>query len=524
MAAMNIYVDGTALDNGSSRKIYGQFQVQEVTGVGISVTAAVFLEAATTDALQELWESTKELFQKKDATVIVTLDSAVDTPLEYISPLDGKHDDVITSIEISAGKDNTDTSMWCVFTCTASSNEADADGQLGDILCTTTYDSARIVSIEASGVFTTTFDESATTGLTINSVSNSGGKAVFNVASGAPTYVEGMRIKVSGTTNYQSPSEWHKVTGITGNAITTDTDFAGTDTGTLDVGEATSGLANYQAQKSTILTSCLTTDSDGSRNSSSEMALTGESIQVNDDDNIAIFSLQADWMEVEISAAGAGAAARTFNLKLSTTQPDAWQSSVGGARPLLIEVIGSVTFDRDALGRAVKDSDWNTIASKVESEVRSKSGQSDAKRLNLTVDTSGQDNTISFSASYLAINTEHFTYQSIENEVSTLNFQEWRDADGFHTFQKAPGPDDVMYSISINRSGPSLINIEPPAPQFTLDGDPALFINVSKQQGKQGQIEYDEFNDVWLQKGTWTFKKVDLRPGAAIGDLKLGVE
>lgn len=524
MSEMNLYVDGTALDNGSWRKIFGQFQVQEVTGTGIVITAAALLEAPDTDTLQERWETTKTQFQKKDSHVIVTLDSAVDTPLEDISPLDGKHDDIVVSVEISSGKDNTDTSLWIVVTVNAATSEEDENGQLGDILCTKVYDAARTLSISAQGVFTSTFDETATTGLTLSSVSNSGGKAVFNVASGAPTFEAGMRIKVSGTTNYDTPSPWHVVTGIAGNAITTETDYVADDTGTLDVGEVTTGLANYQAQKGTILSGCLLTDSDGSRNSSSGMALTGESVEVNDDDNTCVFSLSSDWMEYEIDSSGDGAAARTFNLSVATTQPDAWQESEAGPRPLMVNATGSVTFDRDDLGRAVKDSDWNTIESKVESAIKTKTGQNDIKRLSLQVQTSGQNNAINFSAAYMAINTDHFTYQQVHNESRTLNFQDWRDADGYHTFQKAPGPDDVVVSISVNRTGPDLLDIKPDAPLETLEGEPALFIEVGKKQGKQGTFEYDEIDEVWIQRGTWNFKKIDLRPGYNITDMKLGIQ
>src|SRR5690606_36059855 len=213
------------------------------------------------------------------------------------------------NVVFAEGKEHTATSGWLEFTCAATTNEADENGQLGDIVCTKVYDAGRIVAITANGQFTSTFDEADVTGLTISSVSNSGGKAVFNVASGAPTYVAGMKLKVNGTTNYDAPNEWHKITGITGNAITTDTTYIANDTGTAQVGTPSTGLANFVAQRSTILSGCLLTDSDGTRNSSSGMALTFESRTVNDDDESCIFSLGSSWMEYEISTSGDGNAA-----------------------------------------------------------------------------------------------------------------------------------------------------------------------------------------------------------------------
>lgn len=525
MADMNVYVDGVALDNGTTRRIFGQFRVNELIGTGINMSCAVLLTAATPLALQQLWDSTKDAFQKKDVRVIFTLDPAAGTPMEDISPLDGKHEEIVCQVSISEAKDNTNTSMWVEFNCSASTSLVTTDGQLGDILCNKVYDAARIVSITASGIYRTTLDETATTGLTLSSVSNSGGKAVFNVASGAPTYVPGMRIKVAGTTNYQAPSPWHIVTGITGNAITTETAYIADDTGTLDVGEAKTGLVNYNAAKGSILTNCLLTDSDGSRNSSSGMALTGETVQVNDDDETCLFSLNSDWMEVEISSSGAGAAARTFNMSIQTSQPQDWQETVAGQRPIIVTAVGSVVFDKDALGRVVRDSDWNTIKSKVESEIRSKTGQQDLKRLDLIVSTSGQTNAINFTASYIGINLDHFAYDLVETEQHQLMFNHWRDADGYHTFQKAPGPDEVIRVITVNRTGPNLVDITPPQPTQTLDGQPAFYVQTNKGFGKQGTFVYDEVDNVYKQQGTYTFMKVNLRPGAtaSIQDLQLGV-
>lgn len=522
MGTMQIYVDGTALDNGSGRRIFGQFRVSEVLGSGIVISCAVFLQAATADAFQELWATTKASFQKKDARVVVTLDTAADTPLEDISPLDGKHQDVLCNIVFAEAKEHTATSAWLEFTCAATTSEADPNGQVGDIICTKIFDAGRIVAITANGVFASTFDDDAVTGLTISSVSNSGGKAVFNVAAGAPTFVSGMKLKVNGTTNYDAPYEWHTITGITGNAITTDTTYIATDTGTAQVGTPSTGLANYLAQRGTILSSCLLTDSDGTRNSSSELALTHESRTVNDDDESCTFSLGSSWMEFEIDTSGAGNSARTFDLQLDTTQPNDWQD-IGGTRPMLINVKGSVTFDKDTLGRTIKDADWLVIESKVQTAVKNKSGQQDAKRLALTVSTSAQTNTITFNATYLARNLDHFSYSQVVTESEQLVLHKYRDGDGKHTVQKAPGDTELVQSITVNRSGPNLVSIEPTAPTQTLDGKAAFFLCTARSRGKEGSFTYDEVSGVYNQQGTWVFTRFDLRPGASIQDLKLGV-
>ena len=525
MGTMQVYVDNTALDNGSSRRIFGQFRVAEVMGQGIVLSCAVLIQAATVEALQELWASTKTAFQKRDVRVIFTLDTAADTPLEDVAPLDGRHQDVSCNIVIAEAKEQTATSLWLEFTCAATSSDAPkdgVDGQLGDFIITTVYDGARTVAVTARGIFRPVFDEDFVTGLTITSVTNSGGKAVFNVASGAPTFVAGMRLKVTGTANYQAPSQWHEVTGIVANAITTNTLYIANDTGTAQVGKMLTGLTNYVNHRSTLLTGKLLTDSDGTRNSSSELALTHESREVNDDDQTCAFILGSSWMEFEIADSGDGNAARTFDLEVTTTQPDDWQDAAG-PRPLLINVKGAVTFDRAMLARTIKDADWLVIEAKVQTAVKNKVGQQDAKRLSLVVSTSGQSNVVSFQATYVAKNLTHLSYHLTVVESEQLVLHRYRDADGYHTVQKAPGKPDVVQTITVNRTGPGLVSIAPPNPTETLDGVPALFINSSRNRSKEGTYTMDEVTGVYTQTGTWTFDKFDLRPGASIQDLTSGV-
>ncbi len=522
MGTMQVYVDNNALDNGSSRRIFGQFRVAEVMGQGIVMSCAVLIQAATAEALQELWASTKADFQKRDVRVIFTLDTAADTPLEDISPQSGRHQDVSCNIIIAETKEHTGTSLWLEFTCAAVSSDPSTDGRVGDIVVTTVYDGARTVAITARGMYRPTFDDDFVTGLTISSVTNSGGKAVFNVASGAPTYVAGMRLKVTGTSNYQTPSQWHEITGIVGNAITTNTTYVATDTGTAQVGKTITGLAGYLAVKSTLLSGKLLTDSDGTRNSASEMALTHETLDVNDDDQTCAFILGSSWMEYEISSTGDGNSARTFDLEVTTAQPDDWQDAAG-PRPMIISVKGAVTFDRATLARTIRDADWLVIEAKVQAAVRDKSGQQDAKRLSLVVSTSGQSNVITFQATYVSRNLLHLSWHMTVVESEQVVLHRYRDADGYHTVQKVPGKPDVVQTITVNRSGPGLVSIEPPNPTETLDGMPALFFNSSRNRSKEGSYTLDELTGVYTQTGTWTFDKLDLRPGASIQDLITGV-
>lgn len=273
---------------------------------------------------------------------------------------------------------------------------------------------------------------------------------------------------------------------------------------------ATSGLAQYTAARSTLLTTYLGVDADGGRDGTTGLALTGENVQrVDEDDNLVFVTLSSEEIVVDFSSE---AALRGSELSIQTSEPDAWPDQAGaGPRPTYITVSGRASVDKDALSGDLHDV-WAKIRSDVESEMKDQTGDTDAELLSLNIRSDRKASTLSFDAVYIAANTVVFSYARVEQESETPGFRVYVDADGGEVVQKRPGDNPTTRVISINRTGVGLVDLNPrfEGIQFGLGVLAAgFYIFAGRDDQQEGPNQTGDFNNVYTQQSTFIYRRTN---------------
>ncbi len=360
---LQVNVDGNDLDNGSWRYI--------VEGVGDDISLDntrmlvidFVIEANDAATLSTRWQSTRDDFIKANPRATINLDDTQGELFADVSQNDGVHTVTKTTVGVVGGKGQTDYSLYCRLFIEASVtlfNQGGATGSGGTtytglidkINRVTTYDAGRTEGRDLLMTFGATFDDDGgLTVATVVSVADSGGKAVFTISEVPPTFAEGMRLELTSSTsaNGDGYAGVHLVTAINvgGKTITTDTAFDGDETGSGKLGQITTGEANYQASRGTILTDLLGVSSDGTRDATTGLYLAMEKKEHDDEnENQVTVLLQARYAETELT--GINDAQRDLDVTVSETEPHEWDTG-GGTKPVYLAVTGSIACDRDEL-------------------------------------------------------------------------------------------------------------------------------------------------------------------------------
>lgn len=360
---MQVTVDGNNLDNGSWRFIVEDMG-EDISLDNVLVRVVDFVVQGNTAAeLTSRWASTRADFIKANPRCTFNLDDSQTTLLDDVSPNDGRFNSVKSTVGLVGGKGHTAFSLYCRLYVEASVVLFNAGGAGGagsinttytgmtdKLVRTRTFDSGRIQSRDVLISFAGQF--SATTlAVTIASVANSGGKAVFTIAEVPPAFAEGMRLRVdsSSTVNGAGYAGIHFVTAINvaGKTITTDTAYDGSETGAGYLGVFTTGEALYQAARSSILTDLMGTEADGSRDATTGLYLALEKTEdENENSSNVTVLLQSRWAETELT--GINDAQRDLDVEISETEPAEWDPG-GGTKPIYLTAEGSIVCDADEL-------------------------------------------------------------------------------------------------------------------------------------------------------------------------------
>lgn len=433
--ALNISVDSVNLDNGTDRLIYGQ-PINDRSTSGVHLIRVNFkIEAATTAALQALWDSTKTAFVTKDKRVIFNYDDGAGTPLEDLEQGVNTVTGIITSVTQIEGIASSANVINAVLDVVAALEPTEGlPGQVGEIV-------------------TTKFLTAANT-----------------------------------------------------EARTVTAQFGNSDDG------LTSAAANYAAARASLLTTFLGVDSDGGRDGTTGLAKTGENVQsLDEDENLVIVTLSSEEIPVDFSSEPA---LRGNDLIIKTIEPENWsQDDAAGERPTVISVSGRSVVDQDALSGSLHDV-WVKIRSNVESILKSETGLTDISLQNVEIDSNQGDSTAIFSATYLAKNTVVLQYSRTERETEKPEYQIWVDANGCEVVQKRPGDNPLIRTITVDRIGVGLIDLDPgfEGIQFGLiKPEVGFYILRDRDDAVEGPNQHGDLNNVFFQQSTFTY----LRTAAA---------
>lgn len=287
---------------------------------------------------------------------------------------------------------------------------------------------------------------------------------------------------------------------------------------------ATSGNTaedNWNTVKGTLFSTYLLTDSNGSRSSSSGQAIVDRDIRRDTDNDELTFSVTSKYMEIDLSGISDGG--RRIELQVDTSTPDDFHED-GGVRPTLVEVAGSISADLGTY--TVTNDTWETVKSDILAQVKSKSGKSSLELIQIRVSVSESNNTMSFAAQYIADNLENFSYRMTTSEVESASYAKWIDGDGYHRIQEDPGPRNAQLTISVNRHGPGIVDIEPLLPFRGLtDPNQAYTYKLIRQNlNEDGPREVGDVQDFYTQTGVFIYDR--LRPSPFIGSnfLRRGIQ
>lgn len=468
MAKMQVTVDGTQLDNTTWRAITGSFG-DDPSGEGQRVLACDFIvEAADADTLQQRLLTTYEAFTKRNCRVVFTLDDTVGSTWADVSPNDGKHTEVHCTVGVASGYEQTANRQVlrlyvvagmtpALSTGAAGSNPAYFQGLLGSLKYTRTINAARFETRSLLATFVDTFDDDANGPYTIDSVANSGGKAVFHVTSAPVAFAVGQRLKVTAGTAYLGV---HLITAINTGAqtITTDSTYSATATGTAYIGTLTSGETNYNSAKATLFTDYLGTDNDGTRNATTGLSLITEIPETSDENgNQYTVLLQSGPMQDMANTASAQVA----NLSIAQSEPEKWNPKFGN-KPLWLTAKGSLSCSKTVLASESRTlfAVWAASAQgDILTLVKAKTGYTALRVLDIKHESDDGAGVIAFEVKYQARNLTVLAGSITESVDESDDSISIREVEGHDYEQRPPGYTPKTCVIGISRIGVGKVDL-----------------------------------------------------------------
>lgn len=461
---MQVTVDGTNIANGSWRDLTGSFG-DEPGQDGQRVLVCDFLiEGSTADELQQRLLTTYEAFTKRNCRVVFTLDDTAGSTWADVSPNDGKHTDIWVTVGVAPGHEQTGNRQYLrlyvvagmtpvLSSGPAGSNQAYFQGLSGTLKYTRTINAGRFETRSVLATFVDTFDDDANGPYTIDSVANSGGKAVFHVTSAPVAFAVGQRLKVTAGTAYLGV---HLITAINTGAktITTDTTYSATATGTAYIGTLTSGETNYNSARATLLVDYLGTHSSGSgaRDSTTGLSLITEVPETNDENgNQYTVLLQSGPMQSMANTASA----RVANLSIGQSEPEKWNTKYG-AKPLWLTAKGSLSCSKTVLSSESRTlfAVWAASAQgDILTLVKAKTGYNTLKLLDVQFEADDGVGVIAFTVKYQARNTTVLAGSYTESTEESDDSISIREVGGHDYDQRPPGFTPKTCIVTLSRIG-----------------------------------------------------------------------
>lgn len=523
---IQVTIDGNNLDNGDWRRVLG-FSDAVGSDFRRVVVVDFLLEADTVAALNQRYDALLDDFVKVNPRVVVTEDDTAGYAAVDMAPNDGRHGAVGVTLEMAPGHEQTGWSKYLRLKIESTVNAVNAggggtsgtvsayDGQHGTYQKIVDYGPGRVPTRGWQGTFVSTFAYSGTT-LTFTSVENNGsGKARFVLDAGgsAPeAFTEGMRIEV--VTSSGGYLGRHVVTAVDvpGKKITTDTTFAATATGTLKQGEITTGLANFSAARSSILTTHLLTTTTGARGATG-LALTVEKVEnaQGDDQSVTVY-LQSETLPVDLTGAvfGGSRADRKFSMTIKTERAERWNPH-GGTRPVYVVAEGVAVLDMSIVGTDPLHSAFAAkLQPEIEAAVKSETGENTIRLLKRSVGSNRLDGSVIFSLRYQARNTMVLSYSVETQTQESPNHIEWIRG-GYHYLQRPEAPRPKTATVTVTRVGRNKVTLSPPKPPSESEGS---WEAIGPMATKDLQPEESDFGTLYSQVAVQTFIRYRLEGGA----------
>jgi len=515
--SVSFKIDDVEVNGTGGVRLHGQV-ADSRTAEGIrEIAIAGLLTGSSTTDLQTKWDTLKTTVNTRDKSVQVSVDGTATNYLEEFFLSDGKTTGIVTFVSGDPTRIGTGTSMPIVMYVMAQEYVAEAVsggtagitskylGQVGDWRLMKIFSDARVESRVLTISFGTLFDKEAYGSYNFTAVSDVGGFAKFTFGSGdmgGITFKQGMKLFVSGSTNYNGT--WEVTAVDTGaDTVTTKAVYSGTDTGAAIIGEATAPTEVYDNARSSLLT-LLGVGADGTRDTTTGLVLSGESKEEHND--LIDVVLNAEWTEKNYDGD-----IRNVQIALQRVEIPDWPSQGAGDPPVSLAVVVTFSVDKDQAGTTDPYPMWATIRNQVLADIKSAAEATDAVGpIDENVSWDKKAGTVAVNLSFIAKNTSVFNYNTVVSTHQELDFVSWKDPDGFDYIQTGAEPIMKIISITVTRVGVGDVELGAPTPV-----EPGYtFINISDQDGYQTPINRRNVGEVWTQTRTFVYKRFKLRTGA----------
>lgn len=511
--AVSVKIDGVEVNGVDGRRLHGQITDSRSALELREIVVAGLITGSTVTDLQTKWETAKSVCNTINKSAQVSIDSAATNFLEEFFLSDGKTTKIETYISGDISRIGTATTMPFVlfirvseYVATPTGGNAGVtpryQGQVGDWRLMTIYNEARVESRVLTISFATLFDDDAYGPFTISSVEDVGGKARFVVTTAPPAYTVGMKLFVSGSTLY---NQTHVVTAVdVGNKkVTVDTAYAGNDTGTALIGEATSPQDVYDTARATLLTDVLGVGTDGTRDSTTGLVLSNETVEVQND--IVNVVLNAEWTEKSYDAD-----VRNLSIAVQRVELPDWPSVNAGPAPVSLGAVVTFSVDKDQAATDNPYPMWATIRASVIADILAAVNDSDAVGpIDEAVSYDKKAGVVAVNLSFLAKNTSIFSYSVVTTVHEELDYVSWKDSEGYDYIQHGAEPLTKIVAITVTRVATNTSSLDVPPPEESG----YRYLIISTEQGDQTPIERKGVGTVWTQSKTTVWKRFKLRSG-----------
>lgn len=507
MGEPQIKIDENALDNGSWRKVIGKLAMTtDDSGKVRTVGLEFLIEASTAAEINSRFTETYEAFCLKNPRIRAWYDDGAALPaidwFPGIAGDDGLPGETVCVITQMPERSETTRKLHCVLIATCLFESAvspsghtgtalgNKQGLLTEVELVKEWFDGRRYTLSAHGTFGASYDDDALGPFTLTGVTNNGGKARFAFSSATlPALAEGMRLEVGSGSTYQGS---HIITAIndTTDVIDTLTTYEVTEsslTVACTIGTVTSGEANYQAARSSILTELLETGTNGVPASASpHMALLSEKLAYNSErQDVVEFNLVSGPQSLASGVTTGGAPVeRGLSYAIKFNQPELWDDEHA---PAITEVLvaGKFALTEDARTADSLYSWWSK-----------RGGMRDAILSQLNADTallgSGilllrQDevdidyttNDVRFGLAMVGNYTGTLAYGKHITYSSKKAYTIFEDTDGYDHVQYTKSPPRKMASVTVTWTGDGAAPGQPSPPseagyQWLYDSDTLL--------------------------------------------------
>lgn len=489
MGAVKVLIDDTDLDNGTTRRIVGHpFILSDATGKMHEFQCEFLVTGSTAAAFNTLFDDSFNDLELINPRLRYWQDSSTTLPTFDWNVGDGKHTDLVSSVQVLADESRTQKKLHCLLRVVAMkqldlsgstppATDTALEGLASKIEISKIYMDSERYTLSAAGAFKSTLNPSVEGPYNLASVSSSSGKARFTLQS-PDVITEAYDAEAGQFIDVSSPSAYegrHFIRGISGGGSIVDTTTAiasaeGDVNATILYGDTNSAEANFTGAKNLILTNLLETGANGSPNSNApHMGKLNETIAYSSEKkDLLDFLLVSGPAPIRTTTADddGDAAERGLMFSVKYLPPEIWNQ---GHAPMVWRVV--ITGKCAISQKARDDNDdldsWfqlikRSILLEVEPTVIGKLGGQFRERLTeYDIDYGTND------VSFIIIGDGNYGGTLSYSKSTTLNTQQlrtsWRNTDGTHAVQEPAGPTERTALVRITWLGES--GSEPGTPQ-----------------------------------------------------------